>query len=114
MRDVARRAENAETLQRPGAITLCRTERGLMLLRLTRRPFRSQSDRQCARGATCPRQGSVLPPDRPRPTTHRAELLLAHGADASVRNSAGLTSDQVALRCGLEEAAELLNPSQRP
>jgi hypothetical protein len=33
MRDVARRAENAETLQRPGTVTLCRIERRLMLLR---------------------------------------------------------------------------------
>jgi hypothetical protein len=32
----------------------------------------------------------------------------------AVRNTAGLTSDQVALRRGLEEAADLLNPNQRP
>jgi hypothetical protein len=53
-------------------------------------------------------------PDDDERAVEVAELLLAHGADASVRNTAGLTSDQVALRRGLDEAADLLNPSQRP
>jgi uncharacterized protein len=53
-------------------------------------------------------------PDDDERAVEVAELLLAHGADASVRNTEGLTPDQVALRRGLEEAADLLNPSQRP
>jgi ankyrin repeat protein len=52
-------------------------------------------------------------PDDDERAVEVAELLLAHGADASVRNTAGLTPAQVALRRGLEEAADLLNPSQR-
>jgi ankyrin repeat protein len=54
-----------------------------------------------------------LPDDDDR-AVEVAELLLAHGADASVRNNEGLTPAQLALRRGLEEAADFLNPSQRP
>jgi ankyrin repeat protein len=53
-------------------------------------------------------------PDDDERAVEVAELLLAHGADASVRNTEGLTPAQVALRRGLEEVADLLNPSQRP
>jgi ankyrin repeat protein len=53
-------------------------------------------------------------PDDDERAVEVAELLLAHGADASVRNTEGLTPAQVALRRGLEEVADLLNPSKRP
>jgi ankyrin repeat protein len=53
-------------------------------------------------------------PDDDERAVEVAELLLAHGADASVQNTEGLTPAEVALRRGLEEVVDLLNPSQRP
>lgn len=53
-------------------------------------------------------------PDDDERAVEVAELLLAHGADASGRNAAGLTPAQAASQRGLEEAAELLDPSRTP
>jgi uncharacterized protein len=53
-------------------------------------------------------------PDDDERAIEVAELLLAHGADASVRNTAGLTAAQVASQRGLEEAVDLLSPSRMP
>ena len=54
-----------------------------------------------------------LPDDDDR-AVEVAELLLAHGADASVRNTAGLTAARVASQRGLEEAADLIDPNRIP
>jgi ankyrin repeat protein len=50
----------------------------------------------------------ALPDDGER-AAEIAELLLAHGADPSVKNGAGLTPAQAAKRRGLEEAANTIS-----
>jgi uncharacterized protein len=53
-----------------------------------------------------------LPDDEQR-AAEVVELLLAHGADPSIRNKAGLTAAQVALRRGLDAAATNLRTAER-
>jgi hypothetical protein len=53
-------------------------------------------------------------PDDDERAVEVAELLLAHGADKSAQNAAGLIPAQVALQRGLEDAADLLGPSRMP
>jgi ankyrin repeat protein len=43
-----------------------------------------------------------------------AELLLAHGADPSFKNSAGLTAAAEAERNGMDALAQLLSDAPRP
>lgn len=50
-------------------------------------------------------------PDEEAAAADVARILLAHGADPSVRNSAGKTAAEVALLRGLDEAADLIRPA---
>jgi ankyrin repeat protein len=68
--------------------------------------------------ANAPTRNGALPlfclPDEDEPAMEVAELLLAHGADPSVKNAEGLTPAEVARKRGLEEAAELLGAAAKP
>jgi hypothetical protein len=54
----------------------------------------------------------ALPDDDER-AAEVAELLLAHGADPSVKNAAGLTPAQAAKKRGLEEAAATISAAEK-
>ena len=53
----------------------------------------------------------ALPDDDDR-AVDVAELLLAHGADPSVKNAAGLTAAQAAQKRGLDDAAAVINAAE--
>jgi len=53
----------------------------------------------------------ALPDDDER-AVDVAELLLAHGADPTVKNDAGLTPAEVAQKRGLEDAAIVINAAE--
>jgi ankyrin repeat protein len=71
------------------------------------------ADRSLASSIT---RGDEVPlfalPDNDERAIDVAELLLAHGADPSVKNGAGLTPAQAARKRGLNEAAAVINAAE--